>query len=236
MTILILDNYDSFVFNLSRYLVEMGCRTDVVRNDAITVAEIARRRPDALIISPGPCTPREAGVSVAAVAELVGQVPILGVCLGHQVIAAALGGRVVRAPEPVHGRTSAIHHTGQRLFHGLPNPLRATRYHSLIVEERSLPDCLAVTARTADGLIMAVEHRERPVFGVQFHPESVLTQSGHRLLANFLRLADLVPASVPEGDGADRAGADAVRRSVESARDRPAPGDAKSRNETPLHW
>ncbi|NOX53887.1 MAG: aminodeoxychorismate/anthranilate synthase component II [Planctomycetes bacterium] len=197
MTILILDNYDSFVFNLSRYLVEMGCDTDVVRNDAVTVADIVRRRPAALVISPGPCTPREAGVSVVAVAELVGQAPILGVCLGHQVIAAALGGRVVRAPEPVHGRTSAIHHRGRRLFDGLPNPLRATRYHSLIVEEASLPECLTVTARTADGLIMAVEHRQHPVFGIQFHPESVLTERGHQLLANFLREAGIAAATRP---------------------------------------
>ena len=200
MTILILDNYDSFVFNLSRYLAEMGRGTDVVRNDAVTVAEIVRRRPAALIISPGPCTPREAGVSVAAVAELVGRVPILGVCLGHQVIAAALGGRVVRAPEPVHGRTSAIHHDSRRLFEGLPNPLRATRYHSLIVEEASLPECLTVTARTADGLIMAVEHRQLPVFGIQFHPESILTERGHQLLANFLREAGVAAASEFFGD------------------------------------
>ena len=198
--ILLIDNYDSFVYNLARYLAEMGCETRVVRNDGVTVAEVRELQPSALVLSPGPCTPREAGVSIALVQELASTVPMLGVCLGHQAIAAALGGRVIRAPEPVHGRTSLIHHDRRNVFDGLPSPLRATRYHSLIVEEGSLPNDLVVTARTADGLPMAIEHRSRPLFGVQFHPESVLTESGHRLLRNFLTLAGIASADCPTGD------------------------------------
>lgn len=198
--ILLIDNYDSFVFNLARYLEELGQETTVVRNDAITVREIAAHKPAAIVISPGPCTPSEAGVSLDVIRRLSESIPILGVCLGHQAIASAFGGRVIRAPEPVHGRTSLIHHTGQGVFRELPTPLRATRYHSLIADEATLPADLIVTARTDDGLIMGLSHRARPCHGVQFHPESVLTERGHQLLSNFLRLAGLNPAACPAGD------------------------------------
>ncbi|MFM9961903.1 MAG: anthranilate synthase component II [Planctomycetaceae bacterium] len=190
--ILLIDNYDSFVFNLARYFRELGCDVSVVRNDCLTVAEVAARQPSAIVLSPGPCTPHEAGISLDVVRQLGPTIPLLGVCLGHQTIAAALGGEVVRAAEPIHGRTSLVEHNGQRLFAGLPNPLTATRYHSLIVPEPTLPACLRPTARTLDGVLMAFEHVEWPMFGVQFHPESVLTTGGHRLLRNFLDLAGLV--------------------------------------------
>lgn len=198
--ILLIDNYDSFVHNLARYLAELGCTTQVVRNDAITVTEIALLNPAAIVISPGPCTPQEAGISQAVVRALGPTIPILGVCLGHQAIASALGGRIVRASEPVHGRTSLIEHHADGLFRGLPNPLRATRYHSLIVEEATLPCELSITARTEDGSPMALAHQTWPTLGVQFHPESILTDSGHRLLANFLSLAGLTPGAIPQGD------------------------------------
>src|SRR5262245_41125024 len=198
--ILLIDNYDSFVYNLARYLTELGCATQVVRNDSVTIAEVEQLSPEAIVISPGPCTPNEAGISLALIRELGPRVPLLGVCLGHQALGAALGANVVRAPEPVHGRTSLIHHRGERLFAGLANPLRATRYHSLIVEEASLPAELIVTARTADGIPMALEHAHWPAFGVQFHPESILTDSGHRLLANFLALAGIPVRDAPVGD------------------------------------
>jgi anthranilate synthase/aminodeoxychorismate synthase-like glutamine amidotransferase len=187
--ILLIDNYDSFVYNLARYLAELGCETRVVRNDALAVKDIVALRPAAIVLSPGPGTPRESGVSLDVVRELGSAVPILGVCLGHQAIAYVYGANVVRAPEPMHGRTSRIHHEPTALFDGLPNPLTATRYHSLIVEEESLPPDLAVTARSDDGLVMAIEHRRCPLVGVQFHPESVLTIGGHTLLGNFLTLA-----------------------------------------------
>lgn len=186
--LLLIDNYDSFVYNLSRYLVEMGCETEVVRNDRITVDEVRELYPQAILLSPGPCTPREAGICVELVQQLGSTVPMLGVCLGHQVLAVAFGGRIIRAPEPVHGRTSEIHHHRENIFTGLPNPLIATRYHSLIVDEQSLPDELLITARTSDRIPMALQHRSLPMFGVQFHPESVLTPEGGRLMANFLRI------------------------------------------------
>ena len=198
--ILLIDNYDSFVYNLARYFAELGYETHVVRNDAVTVAGAARMAPQAIVISPGPCTPTEAGVSLDLIRDLGPRIPILGVCLGHQALAAALGGNVIRAPEPVHGRTSLVHHNGTRLFAGLPDPLCATRYHSLIIEESSLPPELRIVARTAEGLPMALEHTTWPAYGVQFHPESILTDSGHRLLANFLKLAGLPVGDLPAGD------------------------------------
>ena len=189
--LLLIDNYDSFVHNLARYFVELGCEAIVVRNDAITLDELRSMAPAGIVISPGPCTPTEAGISCNAIREFGPTIPILGVCLGHQSIAAALGGEIIRAPEPVHGRTSMIHHDGSKLFDEVPNPFRATRYHSLIVAELSLPKELVVTARTSDGIPMALVHRDWPVYGVQFHPESVLTEHGRKLLANFLKLAGL---------------------------------------------
>lgn len=206
--ILVVDNYDSFVHNLARYLVELGCRVQVARNDRITAAEAERLEPEAIVISPGPCTPREAGVSVDLVRELSPRVPILGVCLGHQAIAAAFGGRIVRADEPVHGKASLIHHGRTPLFRGMPNPFRAARYHSLIVDEETLRDELQVTARTDDGVPMAIEHRAYRTYGVQFHPESVLTEAGHRLLGNFLALAGIETAAQPAGDYVDLPAAD----------------------------
>ncbi len=196
--ILLIDNYDSFVYNLARYFERLGHATRVVRNTAIDPAGVRRLGPAALVLSPGPCTPERAGCSLELVRTLAAELPMLGVCLGHQTIAEAFGGRVVRAKEPVHGRASWVHHKGRGLFAGLPNPLRAGRYHSLIVDETSLPDCLEVTARTDDGTIMAVEHRELPVLGLQFHPESILTECGYPLLANFLRRAGLpTPDELP---------------------------------------
>lgn len=198
--ILLIDNYDSFVFNLARYVREMGQETTVVRNDQIDVAGIERMGPAAIVLSPGPCTPNEAGVCIDVVRAFATRVPILGVCLGHQAIAAAFGGNIIGAAEPMHGRTSPIHHDGVGLFDELPNPMTATRYHSLIVEESTLPDELAVTARTPDGVPMAIAHRESPVFGVQFHPESVLTDGGHRLLRNFLCIAGCEVSPAPCGE------------------------------------
>jgi anthranilate synthase component 2 len=192
--LLMIDNYDSFTWNLVQYLAEMGEDVKVIRNDEWTVDEIAAAKPDRIVISPGPCTPNEAGVSLAVIERLAGTVPILGVCLGHQSIGQAFGGRVVRAKTIMHGKTSPIHHRGQGVFAGLPDPFEATRYHSLVVERDSLPACLEVTAwtETADGgfdEIMGLRHRELPVEGVQFHPESILTREGKRLLANFIGAA-----------------------------------------------
>jgi anthranilate synthase/aminodeoxychorismate synthase-like glutamine amidotransferase len=187
--LLLIDNYDSFAYNLARYLIELGCDTQVVRNDEISIEDVRYLSPSAIVISPGPCTPKEAGVSCDLIRSFGPTIPILGVCLGHQAIAAAFGGAVIRAPEPVHGRTSPVFHDGTGIFADLPNPLRATRYHSLIVDEGSLPEELIVTARTEDGIPMALRHLNWPLFGVQFHPESVLTQHGRLLLANFLKLA-----------------------------------------------
>jgi anthranilate synthase/aminodeoxychorismate synthase-like glutamine amidotransferase len=187
--ILVLDNRDSFVFNLARCIHLLGVEVRVVPSHDTTVEGISRLAPRALVISPGPCTPAEAGCSVEAIRALRGHLPMLGVCLGHQAIAAALGGRVIRAAEPVHGRTSAIHHDGTDLFAGLPSPLPACRYHSLVIDDRALPNGLAVTARADDGTVMAVAQRSDRLYGVQFHPESILTAHGFHLLANFLDLA-----------------------------------------------
>jgi anthranilate synthase component 2 len=184
--ILLLDNYDSFTYNLYQYLSELGAEVLVKRNDELTVGEVAALRPDKIVISPGPCTPNEAGISVPLIRELGDHVPILGVCLGHQSIGAAYGGAVVRAPQVMHGKLSAIHHAGAGVFAGLPAPFQATRYHSLIVRRDDLPGCLETTAWTADGLIMGLRHRELPVQGVQFHPESIMTEAGKQLLKNFL--------------------------------------------------
>jgi anthranilate synthase component 2 len=186
MRVLLLDNYDSFTYNLFQYLSELGAEVEVWRNDALTVADVAQKRPDRIVISPGPCTPAEAGISVALIQELGPHVPILGVCLGHQAIGAAYGGAVVRAPEVMHGKVSQIHHDDQGVFAGLPSPFPATRYHSLIVRRDDLPAELEVTATTADDIIMGLRHREFPVQGVQFHPESIMTQDGKRLLKTFL--------------------------------------------------
>src|SRR5688572_29000611 len=180
--ILLIDNYDSFVHNLARYLQRLGHPTQVVRNDAIDVEGIRRLRPDAIVISPGPCTPREAGCSVSVIRDLWQQIPILGVCLGHQAIAAAFDAAIVRAPQPWHGRTSEVYHDGKGVFQHVPNPVTVCRYHSLVVDERTLPDCLRVTGRTADGIVMAIEHADAPLMGVQFHPEAILTQFGFQML------------------------------------------------------
>lgn len=184
--ILVLDNYDSFVWNLARYVRELGREPLVRRNDAITLEEIAELAPTHIIISPGPCTPAEAGISVAAIRRFGASLPILGVCLGHQAIGAAYGAQVVRAGRPMHGKTSDISHDGTGLFAGLPTPFTATRYHSLVLEHASLPPELLVTASAEDGEIMAIRHRTHPVVGTQFHPESVLTEWGHRILERFL--------------------------------------------------
>lgn len=197
MRVLLIDNYDSFTYNLYQYLCELGADVEVVRNDQITVAEVAARHPDRIVISPGPCTPAEAGISVDVIRELGSQIPILGVCLGHQAIGAAYGGAVVRAPLVMHGKLSPIHHNGQGVFAGLPSPFLATRYHSLIVRREDLPDELEVTAWTEDGLIMGLRHRSQPVEGVQFHPESIMTEGGKQMLANFLAS---VPVSVGSGE------------------------------------
>jgi len=184
--LLVIDNYDSFTYNLVQYLGELGEQPEVYRNDALAVSDVARMAPAGIVISPGPCTPSEAGISTDLVRELGPTIPILGVCLGHQCIGMAYGGRIVRAPAVMHGKLSEVHHDGMGVFRGLSNPLRATRYHSLVIEAASIPAQLEVTARTADGVVMGVRHRFHPVEGVQFHPESILTEAGHELLANFL--------------------------------------------------
>jgi anthranilate synthase/aminodeoxychorismate synthase-like glutamine amidotransferase len=198
--ILLIDNYDSFVHNLARYFRRLGQETRVVRNDAIDAATVRSLEPAAIVISPGPCTPDEAGNSLEIVRELWRELPILGVCLGHQAIAQALGANIVRAPQPLHGRTSDVLHNEQGIFAGVANPLVACRYHSLMIEEASLPPELEVTARTADGIVMAIAHRTFPLVGVQFHPEAILTQGGYALLVNFLRLAGIAVTDVLPGD------------------------------------
>jgi anthranilate synthase/aminodeoxychorismate synthase-like glutamine amidotransferase len=184
--ILLIDNYDSFTYNLYQYLCELGATVRVARNDKIALAEIERLAPEQIVISPGPCTPAEAGVSIDLIRRFGAHIPILGVCLGHQAIGEAYGGVVIRAPKVMHGKTAPVIHGGQGVLSGLPSPFTATRYHSLIVERSSLPDCLEITAESEDGLIMALRHREHPVEGVQFHPESILTEHGHDLLKTFM--------------------------------------------------
>ncbi len=192
--IFILDNYDSFTFNLVQYLGELGAQIEVARNDQLTPSEILDKRPDGIVISPGPCTPKEAGISMEVIRELGNKVPILGVCLGHQCLGQAYGGKVIRATEIMHGKVSVIHHDGSLLFEGVENPFTATRYHSLIVERSTLPECLEITAWTEDQTIMGLRHKALPVFGVQFHPESILTSAGKMILSNFLGITTSVRA------------------------------------------
>ena len=186
--ILLLDNYDSFTYNLAQYLGELGCQVEVHRNDKISVEDIVRRKPEKIVISPGPCTPQEAGICVELIQKLAGKIPILGVCLGHQAMGSAFGGKIIRAPKLFHGKTSEIEHDGKGVFRKLMNPFTATRYHSLIVERKSLPRELTITAETQDGIIMGMRHKRYLLEGVQFHPESVLTVPGKELLQNFLSL------------------------------------------------
>ena len=201
--ILLIDNYDSFVYNLARYVSELGETPLVRRHDAIDIEEIFALAPSHIVISPGPCSPREAGISTEVVRRVGPTIPILGVCLGHQCIGAAYGGEILRAGAPMHGKTSRIHHSGTGLFHGLPSPFTATRYHSLVIGPASVPPSLQVTATSEDGEIMAVQHREHPVHGVQFHPESVLTEHGYRLLDHFLHGVPPQPRALPRAaDGA----------------------------------
>ena len=184
--LLMLDNYDSFTYNLVQYFAELGADVLVHRNDELTVEQIAKLNPQQIVISPGPCTPNEAGVSVAAIKYFAGKIPLLGVCLGHQSIGQAFGGKIIHAKTLMHGKTSAIHHHNNSVFTGLPNPFTATRYHSLVIDRDSLPDCLEITAWTDDNEIMGVRHKTLAVHGVQFHPESILTEHGHAMLKNFL--------------------------------------------------
>jgi anthranilate synthase/aminodeoxychorismate synthase-like glutamine amidotransferase len=186
--LLMIDNYDSFTYNLVQYLGELGQDLKVYRNNKITIAEIEKMHPDRIVISPGPCTPKEAGISIDTIKHFTGKIPILGVCLGHQSIGDAFGGDVIRAPYLMHGKTSMIHHDGKTIFAGLPNPFEATRYHSLIIKRDTLPSVLEVSAWTDDGIIMGVRHRQYKLEGVQFHPESILTSAGKDLLRNFLKL------------------------------------------------
>ncbi|WP_295409590.1 aminodeoxychorismate/anthranilate synthase component II [uncultured Thiocystis sp.] len=193
--LLMIDNYDSFTYNLVQYFGELGAEVRVVRNDELSVEQVAALQPERIVISPGPCTPNEAGISVPLIRALAGRVPILGVCLGHQSIGQAFGGQIVKAPAVMHGKTSPMYHTDRGVFHGLANPFEATRYHSLVIDQASLPECLEITAwtETEDGArdaIMGVRHRELPIQGVQFHPESILTQQGHDLLRNFIEGRD----------------------------------------------
>jgi len=214
--ILLIDNYDSFVFNLARYFQRLGQATEVVRNDAIDASGVRKAQPAAVVLSPGPGAPRDSGCSLEVVRELHDEFPILGICLGHQTIVEAFGGRVVRATQPMHGRTTLVYHQQQGLMANLPNPLTACRYHSLVVEEATMPDVLSIDARLADGTVMAVGHRRRPVFGVQFHPESVLTDVGYPILSTFLRSAGIPPGGPEPTIASERRGADVVSRSAPS--------------------
>jgi anthranilate synthase component 2 len=188
--LILIDNYDSFTYNLVHFLGELGAEVTVKRNDAITVDALLEAAPRAVVISPGPCDPDRAGICLELVTRAAGKIPLLGVCLGHQAIGQAFGGKVVRAPYVMHGKLSPVRHSGEGVFRGLPNPFQATRYHSLTVERDSLPDCLEITAETDDGVILGLSHRELPVHGVQFHPESIASEQGHALLKNFLEIAD----------------------------------------------
>ncbi|MGD9668340.1 MAG: aminodeoxychorismate/anthranilate synthase component II [Hyphomicrobiaceae bacterium] len=191
--LILIDNYDSFTYNLVHFLGELGAESVVIRNDKVTAEEVIAQKPKAIVLSPGPCTPNEAGVCLDLIAKAGATIPLLGVCLGHQSIGQSYGGRVIRAPVPMHGKLSRVRHTGKGIFTGLPQDFEITRYHSLIVERESLPDCLEITAETDNGLIMGLQHRQHPVHGVQFHPESIASEYGHALLANFLELSGISP-------------------------------------------
>lgn len=196
---LLIDNYDSFTYNLWHYLGELGAEVEVERNDALTASEALARKPKGIILSPGPCDPDKAGICLDVVAACAdARLPLFGVCLGHQAIGQAFGGKVVRAPEPMHGKVSAVTHTGHKMFTNIPSPFTATRYHSLIVDRDSMPDALEITAETTDGLIMALAHQELPISGVQFHPESIASQFGHRILRNFLCSTGLDCPDIPD--------------------------------------
>lgn len=187
--LLLIDNYDSFTYNLVQFLGELGAQCEVRRNDTLSIEAALALRPDAIVLSPGPGMPERAGICVDLVRAAAGTIPLLGVCLGHQAVGQAFGGRIVRAPQPIHGKLSRVHHGGKGVFQGLPQGFEATRYHSLVVERDTLPDCFEITAKTEDGIVMGLTHRQFPVHGVQFHPESIATQHGHDLLANFLAMA-----------------------------------------------
>jgi anthranilate synthase component 2 len=191
--LILIDNYDSFTYNLVHYLGELGTESVVIRNDKVSADEVLAMKPKAIVLSPGPCTPNEAGVCLDLIKKAAPTIPLLGVCLGHQAIGQAYGGDVVRAPAPMHGKLSTITNTGEGIFKGLPQRFQITRYHSLIVDRATLPDCLEITAETDDGLIMGLQHKSHPVHGVQFHPESIASEQGHALLANFLEIAGLAP-------------------------------------------
>jgi anthranilate synthase component 2 len=191
--LVLIDNYDSFTYNLVHFLGELGTTSEVIRNDKVTADVVIKMKPKAIVLSPGPCTPNEAGVCLDLIAKAGSKIPLLGVCLGHQAIGQAYGGKVIRAPVPMHGKLSTITHTDKGVFKGLPPRVEVTRYHSLIVERKSLPDCLEVNAETSDGIIMGLMHKTHPVHGVQFHPESIASEQGHALLANFLDIAGLSP-------------------------------------------
>jgi anthranilate synthase component II len=191
--IILIDNYDSFTYNLVHFLGELGAPCEVIRNDKISAADVIKKKPKAIVLSPGPCTPSEAGICLELIAKAGAKIPLLGVCLGHQAIGQAYGGKVIRAPEPLHGKLSTIRHTGNGVFKGLPERFQVTRYHSLIVGRNSLPPELEITAETTEGIIMGLQHKTHPVHGVQFHPESIASEQGHALLANFLSLAGLSP-------------------------------------------
>ena len=199
----LIDNYDSFTFNLLQFIGDLGIGCQVVRNDKTTPADVFAQKPEAIIISPGPCDPDRAGICLELICEAPADLPIFGVCLGHQCIGQAFGGEIVRAPNIMHGKLSDISHDNAHVFEDLPTPLTVTRYHSLTVAPTSVPDCLEVTAQTSDGVIMGLRHMQRPVYGVQFHPESIASQAGHKILANFLKIADINPKAAPSASTID---------------------------------